>query len=544
MRHLLYIFIIAIGLSCFHSIFGQSTDLFKQDLPCGSSIITCMVTDTEGTVWMGTGKGLVHNASGQNQLECLPAIQQRINHIAVDAENNKWLVGAGGTILKVNANGILANENWSIQSHLNSLQAITGIFSRGNQIWLGTSHGFVIHLNTVNGQTDIIETPIGGDIYSVYADTEERIYLGTNEGLFYQDKRKKRWLEDHDLLTFSKFELPGGQSKRLKTYYTVDLSQVYQLIEKDNILWILGKSDSEREFKLIQWTDYSWTAYTLDCLTDIPNSIYTDKSGTVWVSSRNEVIEYQLFGSKCHRIVSKQNQGLANINGIVKNDNTLFVSSLNKGLYHQELSNSSSTKTTPVPAPITKRSTSNSDLEGYAYNNLVFLLDVSNSMNTENKLLRLKKGMDFLIYRLRREDQIAFVTYAGKAKLALPPTAGNRKDILVNSVEGLKTGGKTNILDGMDLAYQTAERFFIEGGNNKIILATDGDFEEKEIKKIIQLIKKNNRNEVSLSILYFDQSEQPLNAESLRKLAIFGGGNYVFIDNDNVEESLLEEAKK
>jgi len=108
--------------------------------------------------------------------------------------------------------------------------------------------------------------------------------------------------------------------------------------------------------------------------------------------------------------------------------------------------------------------------------NLVFLIDVSGSMNSPNKLPLLKSAFGLLVNELRPQDHVAIVVYAGAAGLVLEPTPGNRKEVIMNAINNLEAGGSTAGGAGLRLAYSVASENFVRGGNNRIILATDGDF--------------------------------------------------------------------
>lgn len=108
--------------------------------------------------------------------------------------------------------------------------------------------------------------------------------------------------------------------------------------------------------------------------------------------------------------------------------------------------------------------------------NLVFLLDVSGSMQSPDKLLLLKSSLRLLVDELRPQDRVAIVVYAGAAGLVLPPTAGSDKETILDAIERLEAGGSTAGGAGIRLAYDVAQRNFRRGANNRVILATDGDF--------------------------------------------------------------------
>lgn len=114
--------------------------------------------------------------------------------------------------------------------------------------------------------------------------------------------------------------------------------------------------------------------------------------------------------------------------------------------------------------------------EGLPASNLVFLLDVSGSMDSPNKLPLLKSAFTMLVNELRPQDRVSIVVYAGAAGMVLEPTPGNRKEKILGAINRLNAGGSTAGGQGLMLAYRLAEENFIDGGNNRIILATDGDF--------------------------------------------------------------------
>ena len=128
--------------------------------------------------------------------------------------------------------------------------------------------------------------------------------------------------------------------------------------------------------------------------------------------------------------------------------------------------------------------------------NLVFLIDVSGSMSDENKLPLLKKSLNLLVDKLRSDDKVSIVTYAGSASVVLKPTSGNDKNAIKNAIENLSASGSTAGADGIILAYDLAEKNFIKNGNNRVVLATDGDFNvglssEKELEDLIEQKRKS-----------------------------------------------------
>ncbi|MDZ7625314.1 MAG: von Willebrand factor type A domain-containing protein [Ignavibacteriaceae bacterium] len=163
--------------------------------------------------------------------------------------------------------------------------------------------------------------------------------------------------------------------------------------------------------------------------------------------------------------------------------------------------------------------------------NLVFLLDVSGSMEPENKLPLVKKAFKFLVKNLRENDKISIVVYAGSAGLVLPTTSGNQKRKITFALDNLHAGGSTAGGAGIQLAYNIAKENFIEGGNNRIILATDGDFNVgvSSTSELVKMIEEKRNEEIYLTILGFGMGNYK--DARLEELADKGNGNYFYIDN-------------
>lgn len=169
--------------------------------------------------------------------------------------------------------------------------------------------------------------------------------------------------------------------------------------------------------------------------------------------------------------------------------------------------------------------------------NLVFLIDVSGSMNTANKLPLVKEAFKLLVNQLRPQDHVAIVVYAGAAGAVLPSTSGQQKATIKDALDKLSAGGSTAGGEGITLAYQIAQEHFIKDGNNRVILATDGDFNvgvssEGELQKLIEEKRKSG---IFLSVLGFGMGNYKDN--KMETLADKGNGNYAYIDN-------LQEAQK
>ncbi len=163
--------------------------------------------------------------------------------------------------------------------------------------------------------------------------------------------------------------------------------------------------------------------------------------------------------------------------------------------------------------------------------NLVFLLDVSGSMNSPHKLPLLKSALKLLVGELREGDKVSIVVYAGAAGLVLPPTDGENKEAIISALDRLNAGGSTAGGAGIKLAYATAREQFIKGGNNRIILATDGDFNigASSNAEMERLIEKERESGVFLTVLGFGMGNYK--DSKMEILADKGNGNYAYIDN-------------
>lgn len=172
--------------------------------------------------------------------------------------------------------------------------------------------------------------------------------------------------------------------------------------------------------------------------------------------------------------------------------------------------------------------------------NLVFLLDVSGSMGSPNKLPLLKRAFTKLVEQLDERDRVAIVVYAGASGLVLPSTSGNHQDRILGALDWLRSGGGTNGAGGIELAYQVAVGGFIEGGANRVILATDGDFNigASSSEALDALIRAKAKSGVFLSVLGFGMNPAD---HRLEQLADKGNGSYAFIDSDREAHKVLVE---
>ncbi len=174
--------------------------------------------------------------------------------------------------------------------------------------------------------------------------------------------------------------------------------------------------------------------------------------------------------------------------------------------------------------------------------NLTFLIDVSGSMNGPKRLPLLKQSFRLLIDELRPQDRVSMVVYAGAAGVVLPPTEGSEKGRIIEALEGLQAGGSTAGAEGIRLAYQTARASFVQGGNNRVILATDGDFNvgTSSDAELVQLIEQERKSGVFLTILGFGMGNYQ--DAKMQKLADAGNGHHAYIDDlDEARKTLVAE---
>ncbi len=169
--------------------------------------------------------------------------------------------------------------------------------------------------------------------------------------------------------------------------------------------------------------------------------------------------------------------------------------------------------------------------------NLVFLIDVSGSMNMPNKLPLVKSSMQMLVKELRPADKVAIVVYAGAAGLVLESTSGEKKEKILEAIERLQAGGSTAGGQGLRLAYKVAEENFIKGGNNRIILASDGDFNigVSSNAEMERLVEEERKKGIFITVLGYGMGNYK--DDKLEIIANKGNGNYAYIDN-------IQEARK
>ena len=169
----------------------------------------------------------------------------------------------------------------------------------------------------------------------------------------------------------------------------------------------------------------------------------------------------------------------------------------------------------------------------------MFLVDVSGSMMTPDKLPLLKSGLKLLVQNLRAQDRVSLVVYAGNTGVVLEPTPGDQKGKILAALEGLAAGGSTNGGAGIKLAYAMAEQGFIQGGINRVLLATDGDFNVGTVsfEALKNMVEDKRKTGVSLTTLGFGTGNY--NDRLMEQLADVGNGHYAYIDTLNEANKVL-----
>ncbi|KPN70793.1 hypothetical protein AKG09_10310 [Neisseria sp. 83E34] len=172
--------------------------------------------------------------------------------------------------------------------------------------------------------------------------------------------------------------------------------------------------------------------------------------------------------------------------------------------------------------------------------NLVFLVDVSGSMDSENKLPLVKQTLRLLTEQLREQDKVTLITYASGEKLVLPPTSGRRKETILRAINELSAGGATAGEAAIQMAYKEAEKAFVKNGINRILLATDGDFNVgiTDFETLKGMVAEKRKSGISLTTLGFGEGNY--NEELMEQLADAGDGNYSYIDNRKEAKKVLQ----
>jgi Ca-activated chloride channel family protein len=173
--------------------------------------------------------------------------------------------------------------------------------------------------------------------------------------------------------------------------------------------------------------------------------------------------------------------------------------------------------------------------------NIVFLIDSSGSMNSPEKMGLLKKSYKMLIEKLDKDDHVSIVAYAGSAGVILEPTSGNKKDKIIAALDRIESGGSTAGGEGIELAYKVAEKNFNKKGNNRIIIATDGDFNvgASSDAEMVRLIESKRNKGIFISVIGFGMGNYK--DSKMEMIADKGNGNYFYIDTVNEAKKVMIE---
>lgn len=180
------------------------------------------------------------------------------------------------------------------------------------------------------------------------------------------------------------------------------------------------------------------------------------------------------------------------------------------------------------------------DQKNLAPANLVFLVDVSGSMDEPNKLPLVKKTLTILTQQLRPQDKVTLITYSDGDKMVLAPTSEEQKQKILNAIDDLVAGGGTAGAHAIDMAYQAAEKAYIKGGVNRILITTDGDFNVgvTDFDALKTMVEQKRKTGVSFSTLGFGSGNY--DEQLMEQLADAGNGNYSYIDNENEAKKVLD----
>ena len=172
--------------------------------------------------------------------------------------------------------------------------------------------------------------------------------------------------------------------------------------------------------------------------------------------------------------------------------------------------------------------------------NLVFLVDISGSMNSPEKLPLVKKTLRILTEQLRPQDKVTLITYASGEALVLPPTSGDNKDEILRAINKLQAGGSTAGESALKMAYEQAQKAYVKNGINRILLATDGDFNVgvSDTETLKSMVAEKRKSGISLTTLGFGTGNY--NEDMMEQIADAGDGNYSYIDNEKEAKKVLQ----
>ncbi len=303
----------------------------------------------------------------------------------------------------------------------------------------------------------------------------------------------------------------------LKIYYTKLVEDQYSNLKG---LKKIGSTHGDCPYSAYEWFNHDLKAY-FDRIEDYEKSV---DFKTKWSKLSSLAYGYNSLVSRYDKIVSLADKPL--LEGLKQQDLLRFPEGK-----PEDNSNSGSNQNID---------NSSKSMEGYAFTNITLLLDVSASMRSPEKLPLFKKSLENLLQIMRKEDELSIVQYSGSAKVALKPISARKKKKIVKTIESLKPKGRTNIYEGLKLAYQTVESNKKPSTNDKVILITDGIF--RIDGSLNQLIDRNSEQGIQLTIFSYGKSTD--SDDSLKKLVEKGRGKYLHVTADNSEEMVIREAQK
>ncbi len=348
----------------------------------------------------------------------------------------------------------------------------------------------------------------------LHLDSNNDVWMGADNALFKVDK------------------LTGIPKKVKKINVTC-------MLNHENSLWVAGSDGIwkfENHKKWIRFMHHqNLTNHRIE-------KIIFDNKGRLWVGG-NEL--FCCDDSECIEMTEKNGFDSKHVLSMAVDDqNIIWIGSSGKGLLYADLSDieidkPEEEKPVAIVEPVTEevalpKTEKEIDLErrydfmnGYAENNILLLIDVSNSMGKEKKLERLKASLKGLVDNMRPEDHLAIMLFTKNADLVLPKTPCTESQNIHNILDSLKTHGGSYLDNGVFMATELMQNNYLENGNNRIILATDGLFNISD--DVYKIVKKTYKKDIILSVINFNQTDN----SKLKLLTEKGGGNYWRINNTN-----------
>ncbi len=455
-----------------------------------------------------------------------------VNSIMIDYKERKWI----GTIDSV----------FLLRKMTDSLRTLysTGVYSMcknpKGKIWLGLRNNMLYDYSKKKGYPISISL---SNIFNNLLIDEQYIYIGMpkglviiqyekgQEGLNFVDEQilgrdTKGLYQINAMIIDSKGTIWIGAASGLyilnsrKKLKKVSDEHITAMVEGRGSLYIAGEGKIWRYHNFAKWEQLpicqEISAYRIE-------DMEMDRKGNLWLVG-NAFAIYD--NKKCH--VFSEKEGFISKHGLcieIDQYNNAWIGTEGKGLFKATFTPLETEDVEPIEAdiPETEEDIALKEryefMEGYANNHLVLLLDVSTSMSSANKLPKLKKSLKSIVHKMRPEDKISIVSFANKSSVLLYPTACTDEaiDALLDT---LAIGGRSNLESGINAAYDLSLQYYLDNGNNHILIATDGMF--KVDKSLMDKAKKYKDQEIRLSVLDFGGGYN----EGLHKLTAKSGGNY------------------